>query len=270
MCCLYTSSLICILTACGFPVLHPLLSVHVDLKQGLAACVQSEHTPTDTAPVSVHFRFLFGTPLHHPVQAVVSLEESFIMHSRLGLACSHAPSHSLCELPPLKPPLIVPGTVVQVLSSLRGLCSMLPWHSMVAAPCHVPLTSCSTSSDAALMLCDACGDWTSGAGLCRRLVLGLRLPVSGGPGLSWDSRRAFHKSPPNEFDSHAPSSRGLSVHPSRCTPVSSMIRSRTLSQKPQLLDLICFHRVLTNFCSEHLLQRCCHRSPLRNSWRHCP
>ena len=133
-----------------------------------------------------------------------SLEESFIMHSRLGLACSHAPSHSLCELPPLKPPLIVLGTVVQVFSSLRGLCSMLPWPSMVAAPCHVPLPSCSASSDSVLVLCDACWDWTSGAGLCRRLVdsrclLGLRLPVSRGPGLSWDS----HRSPPNEFDNHA-------------------------------------------------------------------
>ena len=42
------------------------------LETGLAACVQSEHTPTDTAPVSVHFRFLFGTPLHHPVQAAIS------------------------------------------------------------------------------------------------------------------------------------------------------------------------------------------------------
>ena len=152
-----------------------------------------------------------------------SLDESFIMHSRLGLACSHAPSHSLCKLPPLTPPLIVLGTFVEVFSSLRGLCSMLPWHSMVAAPCHVPITSCSTSSDTILVLCDACGDWTTGAGLSRRLVdswclLGLRLLVSRGQGLSWDSRRAFHRSPPNEFDNHTPSSRGLSVHPSRCTP----------------------------------------------------
>ena len=43
-------------------------------------------------------------------------------------------------------------------------------------------------------------------------------PVSSGPGLSWDSLRAFHKSTPNEFGNHAPSSRGLDVHPSRCTP----------------------------------------------------
>ena len=99
-----------------------------------------------------------------------SLEESFIMHSRLGLAKSHAPSHSLCELPPLKPPLIGLGTVVQVFSSLRCLCSMLQWHSMVAAPCQVSLPSYSASSDSVLVLCDARGDWTSGAGLCRRLV----------------------------------------------------------------------------------------------------
>ena len=77
------------------------------------------------------------------------------MHSRLGLACGHAPSHSLCELPPTKPPLIVLGSVVQVLSSFRGLCSMLPWHSMVAAQCHVPLPSCSATSDSVLVLCDA-------------------------------------------------------------------------------------------------------------------
>ena len=86
-----------------------------------------------------------------------SLEESFIMHSRLGLACSHAPSHSLCELPPLKPPLIVLGTVVQVFSSLRGLCSMLPWHAIVTAPRHVPLLSSSASSASVLVLCDASG-----------------------------------------------------------------------------------------------------------------
>ena len=42
------------------------------VKQGFAACVQSEHTPTDTAPVPVHFRFLFETPLHHTVQVPVS------------------------------------------------------------------------------------------------------------------------------------------------------------------------------------------------------
>ena len=57
------------------------------------------------------------------------------------------------------------GSVVQVFSSLRGLCSMLPWHSMVAAPCHVSLPSCSASSDSVLVLCGACGNWTSGADL---------------------------------------------------------------------------------------------------------
>ena len=62
----------CISTAFGLPVSHPLLSFQVDLKPGLAACVQSEHTPTDTAPVPVNFRFLFGTPSHHPVEASVS------------------------------------------------------------------------------------------------------------------------------------------------------------------------------------------------------
>ena len=150
-------------------VSHPLLSVHVDLKQGLAACVQSEHTPNNTALVPVHFTFLFGTPLHHPIQASVS--QRVVHHAfaaRPGLL-SRTQSHSV-RTAALKPPLIVLGTVVQVFSSLRDLCSMLPWHSMVAAPCHVPLTSFSASSDSVLVLCDACWDWTSGAGLCRRLV----------------------------------------------------------------------------------------------------
>ena len=66
-----------------------------------------------------------------------SLEESFIMHSRLGLACSHAPSHSLCELPPLKPPLIMLGTFVQIFSPLRALCSMLRWHCTPWSQHHV-------------------------------------------------------------------------------------------------------------------------------------
>ena len=166
MCCLYTSSLICISTAFGLPVSHPHLSVHADLKQGLAACVQSE-TYTNRHRTCTCTGFSSG--LRCTTYKRPSLEESFIMHSRLGLACSHAPGHSLCELPPLKPPLIVLGTV-QVFSSLRGLCSMLPWHSMVAAPRHVPLPSSSASSDSVLVLCDACGNWTSGAGLCRRLV----------------------------------------------------------------------------------------------------
>ena len=48
------------------------------------------------------------------------------------------------------PPLIVLGTVV--FSSLHGLCSVLPWHSLVAAPCHVPLPSCSAATASALSL----------------------------------------------------------------------------------------------------------------------
>ena len=114
-----------------------------------------------------------------------SLEESFIMHSRLGLAKSHAPSHSLFALPPLKPPLIVLGTVVQVFSSLRGLCSMLPWHSMVAAPCHVPLTPCPASSDSVLVLCDACWDIRRGS-LSSTCGLMTRIASSGFPRPSFE------------------------------------------------------------------------------------
>ena len=57
-------------------------------------------------------------------------------------------------------------------------------------------------------------------GLCHRPVgscslLGLLSPVSRGPDSSWDSRRAFHKSPPNELDRRVPSSRRLLDHPSQ-------------------------------------------------------
>ena len=37
-------------------------------------------------------------------------------------------------------------------------------------------------------------------------------PVSRGPGLSWDSRHALHRSPPNEFGCHDPSGRRLLGH----------------------------------------------------------
>ena len=48
-------------------------------------------------------------------------------------------------------------------------------------------------------------------------LLGLLTPASRGPDLSWDSRRAFHRSPPNELDRHVPSRRGLLDHPSQCS-----------------------------------------------------
>ena len=58
--------------------------------------------------------------------------------------------------------------------------------------------------------------------LCRRLVgpcslLGLLTPASHGPDSSWDSRRAFHKSPPKELERHASSRRGPLDHPSHCS-----------------------------------------------------
>ena len=42
-------------------------------------------------------------------------------------------------------------------------------------------------------------------------------PASRGPDLSWDSRRAFHRFPPNELDHHVPPRRGLLDHPSQCS-----------------------------------------------------
>ena len=46
-------------------------------------------------------------------------------------------------------------------------------------------------------------------------LLGLLSPASRGPDSSWDSRRAFHKSPPNELDRRVPSNRRLLDHPSQ-------------------------------------------------------
>ena len=131
------------------------------------------------------------------------------MHSQPGLACSSALTHPLCELPPLKPPLIMLGTVVQVFSMLPGT----PWsqhhvmsHSLLALRHQIrylfSVTLVGTGNQARASVVDL---WSHD--VCSDCVM---LPVSLGPGLSWDSRRAFHTSPPNEFDSHAPSSRGLS------------------------------------------------------------
>ena len=70
-------------------------------------------------------------------------------------------------------------------------------------------------------------------------LLGLLTLASRGPDLSWDSRRAFHKSPPNELDRHGPSRRGLLDHPSQCSqhwPVDtfSVVTIRRISQMLQV------------------------------------
>ena len=169
MCCLRTSSLICISTAFWVAcVASPSVRSRRLETRTCTLCSVGTYTnrhSTCTCTLQVSLRDSVA-----PHSTSLRLPKSFIMHSQLGLACSRAHSHSLCELPPLKPPLIVLGSAVQAFSLLRGLCSMLPWHSMVAAPCRVPLPSCSASSDSVLALCDAGGDWTSGAGPCRRLV----------------------------------------------------------------------------------------------------
>ena len=146
------------------------------------------------------------------------------MHSRIGLACGRALGISLCDPPPLRPPLIVLGIVVV-------LCSMPPWHSVVATPCVV---SCSLSYSASLasmrlrspisiepclfdgldallavVLCDTCGEWTSGA-------------LSSTCGFMMSARIASPCFPRprfvlgHAFDSHALSSHELSDHPLRC------------------------------------------------------
>ena len=59
------------------------------------------------------------------------------------------------------------------------------------------------------------------------------------PRFELDSRRAFHKSPPNELDRHGPSRRGLLDHPSQCSqywPVDtfSVVTIRRISQMLQV------------------------------------
>ena len=82
--------------------------------------------------------------------------------------------------------------------------------------CQVLLTSCSASS--AIVQRDVDDWWTSKAILhhgplpptCEFMQSArIAFPVSRGPGLSWNSRRALHGSPPNEFDCHDPSGRRL-------------------------------------------------------------
>ena len=153
MCCLHTSSLIFTSTAFVLPVSHPFTQTgNKDLQLVFS---QSTHQPTQHLYLytsGFSSRLCCTTEHKRP-----SLEEPFIMHSRIGLACRRA-------LITLRTAAMKPRLTV------RSLCSMLPWHSMVAAPCQVPLHSCSASSDLVLVLCDTCGEWTSGAGLGRRLV----------------------------------------------------------------------------------------------------
>ena len=104
--------------------------------------------------------------------------------------------------------------------------SMLPWHSMAAVWCQVllgsrialsasvppippfPVAPITWPNTCSLVLCDVCAECT---------LLGLLTPTSHGPDSSWDSRRAFHRSPPKELDRHAASRRGLLDHPSQCS-----------------------------------------------------
>ena len=67
--------------------------------------------------------------------------------------------------------------------------------------------------------------------LCRRLVgpcslLGLLSPASRAPDLSWDSRRAFQKSPPNELDSVCHQARQSSI-----TTSSTLARQHHLHRR---------------------------------------
>ena len=122
---------------------------------------------------------------------------------------------------------------LQELSSILTL-STVPWHSMVAVRCQVLLSRPESSawvrlrsllsrrsvppsqgpgqSMCALVLRGVCTSWTSGhlPLTTPGFMTSARIasPASRGPSLSWDSRRTLQKSPPNEFDCHAPSSRG--------------------------------------------------------------
>ena len=123
--------------------------------------------------------------------------------------------------------------VILLVQELSSILPTLPWHSMVAARCHVLLTLAQrrqlgcvfdpSSPDlflpsqghgrgkCALILRGVCKSWTSGhipSTLGFMTLLGLLPPASRGPDVSWDTRRPLHKSPPNEFNCHDSSSRG--------------------------------------------------------------
>ena len=99
----------------------------------------------------------------------------------------------------------LPPLVMAACASALGLTlPMLPWHSMVAVRCQgllsvVSLGACSTPPLQKIR--QAILSSTFGLMTSARIA-------SRGPDSSWDSRRALHRSPPNEFDCHAPSSRG--------------------------------------------------------------
>ena len=113
--------------------------------------------------------------------------------------------------------------------------SMIPWHHMAAARCQALHTlldrhqlRCvfdpSSPEDlflpsprpgqnmCALVLRGVCKSWTSSHSPAdfwlRYLCSDCFSLLHAAPGSSWDSRRALRKSPPNEFDCHAPSGRG--------------------------------------------------------------
>ena len=67
--------------------------------------------------------------------------------------------------------------------------------------------------------------------------------------LSWDSRRAFHRSPPNEIDSHAPSSRRFSV----CVELMPVeVNSGCAVDHRSQRAAWCSRRVFSGSCSIHM------------------
>ena len=75
-------------------------------------------------------------------------------------------------------------------------------------------------------------------GECR--LLGLPPPASRGPDLGWDSRRALHKSPPNDLDCHAHQAAGLSIMSHNAVnvgPSTSHLSSSPVSPVVIMLDV---------------------------------
>ena len=155
--------------------------------------------------------------------------------------------------------------LLQELSSILIL-PTLPWHSMVAALCHVLLTLAqrrqlwvrlrsllSRRGMCALILRGVCKSWTSGPSpvdsWLHDICSDCFHPTSRGPDLSWDSRRALHKSPPNEFDRHASSSRGS--HRSSITMHSTLACPRHTNRRHPLHQLSsCLMSSTTRSCKD--------------------
>ena len=179
------------LTACGLPVSHLFCPSAQTWQENLQLVFcRSRHQQTQNLYLYTFrsLRLLCTTQCTRP-----SLEKSCMMHSRMGLACSRALGLLLCELPPSG---ATAHCATRCLASLsksshrRTVCVQrfydTSWsqHGVTRSlfvlrhefrcgsepSSQWDLTFKGLGKSCALVLCDTCGEWTSGAGLCRRLV----------------------------------------------------------------------------------------------------